>query len=240
MTGRQYLEGIPIDLFPDRMTILQQLDGWLQHPECSRQVVTLNASIMVKSFRCPVLRQVIRKADLVTIDGYGIECALRKRGVLEFSRMAGVELVRELLSLGERLRLSVFFYGGNPEIVKILERKLRGIWPGITIAGIFDGYQTGSEVRRIRERIIQCQPGLLLVGLGSPRQEIFLAQLLPSLSGTVGIGVGGAFEVIAGLKKEAPQLIRDYGWEWLYRMFQEPRKFTGLLDLARFWNRYLR
>jgi N-acetylglucosaminyldiphosphoundecaprenol N-acetyl-beta-D-mannosaminyltransferase len=240
MTGRHYLGDIPIDLFEDRTMVVARIHDWLRQPECSRQIVTLNASMLVKTLNCPALKQAIRGADLVTIDGYGIERALRKMGFSGLCRLAGVELVRELLSGGEISGLSVFFYGGSPDMVKKLRRQLKALWPGITIAGIVNGYGIRYDACRIGEEIIQCRPGLLLVGLGSPRQEIFLAKLLPHLAGTVGIGVGGALEVIAGVKKEAPQFVRDNGWEWLYRMGQEPRKLAGLIDLTRFWNRFLR
>jgi N-acetylglucosaminyldiphosphoundecaprenol N-acetyl-beta-D-mannosaminyltransferase len=240
MTGRQYLADIPIDLFEDRTMIVERIRDWLRQPECSRQIVTLNASMLVKSLNCPALKWAIRGADLVTIDGYGIERALRKMGFSGLCRMAGIELVRELLSCVEIIGLSVFFYGGSPDMVEKLRRQLKAFWPGIIIAGIVNGYDICRDACRIGERIIQCRPDLLVVGLGAPRQEIFLAKLLPHLAGTVGIGVGGALEVIAGVKKEAPQFIRDYGWEWLYRMGQEPRKFARLMDLARFWNRFLR
>jgi N-acetylglucosaminyldiphosphoundecaprenol N-acetyl-beta-D-mannosaminyltransferase len=199
--------------------------------------VTLNASMLTRTFDCPALRQAIHAADLVTIDGYGIERALRKQGFSGFCRMAGIELTRELLSVSEMLGLPVFFYGGHPATADKLERRLRMIWPGMIVAAIFDGYGLES---RIGETIMRCRPGLLVAGLGSPRQEIFLAKLLPHLSGTVGIGVGGALEVIAGVKKEAPRMIRAHGWEWLYRMFQEPRKLREIVNLARFWNRFLR
>jgi N-acetylglucosaminyldiphosphoundecaprenol N-acetyl-beta-D-mannosaminyltransferase len=240
MTGRQYLGDIPVDLFEDRTMIIRLIRGWLRQPVRPRQVVTLNASMLVKSFDCPALRRAIRGADLVTIDGYGIERALLTRGFSGFCRMAGIELMRELLSCAETLGLSVFFYGGSPEMEEMLRCKLKAIWPGMTIAGISNGYPDCDNGCRIGEKIRQCRPGLLVAGLGSPRQEIFLAGLLPDLSGTVGIGVGGALEVIAGIKKEAPRVVRDYGWEWLYRMLQEPRKFAGIVDLARFWNRFLR
>jgi N-acetylglucosaminyldiphosphoundecaprenol N-acetyl-beta-D-mannosaminyltransferase len=240
MTGRQYLADIPIDLFEDRAMIMERIRGWLRQPECPRQIVTLNASMLVKSLNCPALKRAIRGADLVTIDGCGIERALRKMGLSGICRIAGIELVRELLTCVEIIGISVFFYGGSPDMVEKLRRQLKALWPGITIAGIVNGYDIRCDARRIGDKIIQCRPGLLVVGLGSPRQEIFLAKLLPHLAGTVGIGVGGALEVIAGVKKEAPQFVRDYGWEWLYRMGQEPRKFGGLMDLARFWNRFLR
>jgi N-acetylglucosaminyldiphosphoundecaprenol N-acetyl-beta-D-mannosaminyltransferase len=240
MNGRQYLGDIPIDLFEDRTLIVRRIGGWLRQPERSRQIVTLNASMLMQSLDCPALKWAIRGADLVTIDGYGIERALRKLGFFEFCRMAGIELMRQLLSYGEILGLSVFFYGGSPGMVAKLRLQLETIWPGMVIAGIFNGYETCYDGCRVEEKIMQSRPGLLLVGLGSPRQEIFLAKLLPHLAGTVGIGVGGALEVIAGVKKEAPQLIRDHGWEWLYRMAQEPRKLAGIADLARFWDRFLR
>lgn len=213
---------------------------WLSTADKSRHIVTLNALMLMGAISDIRLNRIIRNAELITIDGQGVLRALRKSGHQFMEQFTGIDLTRELLSLCARYHYPVYFYGGSPVAVAGLRRNISREWPDLLIVGFRDGYQSILKVPEVVREIIQKQPSLLLVALGSPVQEIFLAEVLPQLKGTVGIGVGGTFDILAGLKREAPQFIRNHGWEWLYRMIQEPAKFKQFPVLFRFWRRYLR
>jgi N-acetylglucosaminyldiphosphoundecaprenol N-acetyl-beta-D-mannosaminyltransferase len=231
-----------VDLFPGRAELLATITSWFARPERSRQVVTINARMLMAALVNPALGQAVRRADLVVADGYGVEQALRRRGYTAFTRMAGIDLVKGLLSWGSSRALTVYCYGGKVTMRGRLTESIKRRWPGIVIGGIYDGYGVRSTPEGIKRELLQTgQPRLVLVGLGTPAQELFLAQLLPQLAGgVVGIGVGGALEVLAGSRMEAPRWFRDNGWEWGFRMAQQPRKLSGVVDLVRFWRCFLR
>lgn len=239
MRNVEYLDGIPVDLNTND-EIFELVNGWLFQRLRSRHIITLNATMLMTALQDDYFGEIIKQADLVTVDGYGIDWGLRQKGYHNFQRLTGVNLTRELLTQSCQKGFSVYFLGGTPKVAAMLRKILPVQWPGLNICGIQDGYGNCLSPTAITQEIIARKPHLLLVGLGSPQQEVFLAGILPYLEATVGIGVGGTFEVLMGLKWEAPQFIRDHGWEWCFRMFQDPHRLKLIPDLVRFWYRYLR
>lgn len=233
------INGIPIHPLP-AVQVDELITGWLRRGDCSRQVVTINAVMLNYALRDPEFAQILHRADLVTVDGYGVRWALQMMGQLGVRQYPGVSLTRNLLSWSAGAGCPVFFYGGSPRIAEALEQVVRIQWPTLIVCGIRQGFGGVSMNETVAREIIQAQPRLLLVGLGSPEQELFLAEVLPKLKGTVGIGVGGSFEILAGCKREAPGFVREHGLEWLYRMVQDPRKLRRIPDLVRFWGMVMR
>ncbi len=238
MNTRNYLQGVPVDILPE-MQILDQIHNWFLEPGKARHIVTLNALMLVAAVHNPEFNRIIREADLITIDGYGILKALQRKGYENIRQFTGIDLTRYLLSHCAINGYTVYIYGGSPMVVSHLRRAFARNWPELTMAGIRDGYGDTVFGQRyetlVLEEIVQKQPALLLAGLGSPRQEFFLAKVLPCLNKTVGIGIGGAFDVLSGTKKEAPRFLRNHGWEWCYRMLQDPAKLKRIPDLCKFW-----
>jgi len=232
MTRRHYLKEIPVDAGP-RDEIRQTISNWLISGNRSRQVITLNAAMLISALNNLRLKQIIQTACLVAVDGYSIRLALEKRG-LRTERFPGVELADELLKFCVQERLPIFCYGGTEETVLRMQKKYYG--NGSVL--IRDGYKVKEDL--IREEIIKLEPKLLLAGLGSPRQEYFLAELLPKLKATVGIGIGGALEIISGQTPRAPAILVNHGWEWCYRMIRDPQKIKLLPELIKFWYYFLR
>lgn len=228
---RYYINEVPVDTGP-RSVIWETVVNWLNKAEKPRQVITLNAVILIEALKNHRLMEIIQRADLVTVDGYGILLALKKNGYWS-ERFPGVELADRLLSYCVQKQLPVYCYGGSKESVRRLKYKYDQ-----ELVLFRDGF--GEKEFLIREEILTLQPALLLTGLGSPRQELFLAKLLPELKATVGIGVGGAFEIFSGLKPRAPATFSNHGWEWCYRMFHEPQKIKYLPELIKFWYGFLR
>lgn len=238
MVKSQILD-IPLDIMSQE-EVLIKITSWLEHPVKSRQIVTVNALILMRALGDARLKRIIQQADLALIDGYGVAQALRKRGYSVPSHLPGVELVKHLLNLCSVQRRRVAFYGSHSTVVELLKVRIGELWPGIDLSFIGDGYNQNEPEESVKMKLIKENPEVLLVGLGSPAQEFFLAEILPQLRGTVGIGVGGSFEVLSGWKREAPDLIRYHGLEWLFRMLQNPSKLTNLPDLIRFWYLFLR
>ena len=231
MIRRCYLGEIPVDAGL-RSEVGRTVGSWLLSGQESRQVVTLNAAMLSLALGNTRLKGIIQKADLVIVDGYGIKMALERRGIGTQS-FPGVELAVEMISLCIREKLPVYCFGGTKRTVTGLRQKYDG-------SAVFcrDGFSEDEAL--IREEIVKLDPRLLLVGLGSPRQECFLAEILPDLTATVGIGIGGALEIISGQKPRAPQFLINHGGEWCYRMFRDPKKLKLLPELIKFWYRFLR
>ena len=239
MRHKGYIEDIPID-FGDKNELLELISGWIGKTEKSRQIVTLNALMLISALKDGDLNHVIRKADLVTVDGRGVLLALQKKGYANVAQLTGVEVTKSLLTYCMDAKFPVYFYGGVPKVSIMLSRILSQSWPGLTISAIRDGYGSKLTPYGVMEEIIQKKPALVIAGIGSPAQEIFLAEVLRYMEGTVGIGVGGALDVISGFKRETPSLLRENALEWLYRMFQDPAKFKKFPHLVKFWYKFLR
>lgn len=239
MRNVAYFNGIPVDL-KNNQEIYELVTCWLYMGDKSRQIVTLNAVILISALRNPFLKETIQRADLVTIDGYGIEWVLQKNGYPCTQRLRGVDLTRALLIKAVQSGSTVYFFGGTPKIARLIQETFSYSWPGLLISGIRDGYGYYLTRNEIIKDIIDKQPHLLFVGLGSPEQELFLAEVLPYLERTIGVGVGGTLAVLTGVKQEAPRFIRERGLEWCFRMFQEPQKIRLIPDLICFWYRFLR
>lgn len=229
---RNYLDKIPVDA-GSRRDIWETIINWLNKREKSRQIVTLNAVMLISALKNNRLKEVIQRSDLVSVDGYGILLALKKKGFWT-ERFPGVELAERLISYCVQKQLPVYGYGGSKESIRRLREKYCNNKLVLFRAGF------GEREDQIQKEILSVQPALLLTGLGSPRQEFFLAEIIPKLKITVGIGIGGAFETISGLKPRAPAILSNHGWEWCYRMLDDPRKIKHLPELIEFWRRFLR
>lgn len=232
MIQRCYLNDVPVDVGP-KSAIREKIVDWLTIGDKPRQVVTLNALMLIAAEKDHRLKGIIQKAALVSADGYGIMLALKKRGIWT-ERCPGVELAELLFDYCVETHLPVYCYGGSNEIVRRLSERLADKSRIIVRKGF------GENEDLIREEIVKANPRLLLTGLGSPRQEIFISELMPKLKATVGIGIGGALEIISGQKSRAPAILGDHGWEWCYRMAQDPKKIRHLPELVEFWHDFLR
>ena len=232
MINRYYFNEIPVDSGL-RTEVRRTVNDWLFTGEKPRQVVTLNATMLTSALKQSRLKRVIQRADLVTVDGYGIMMALQRRGI-RTERFPGVELAGQLLDFCIQEKLLVYCLGGTKGTVL----RLRQIYGGHGSVFFRDGFSEDDDL--VREEIMKLDPKLILAGLGSPRQECFLAELLPKMTAAVGVGIGGALEIISGQKPRAPKFLINHGGEWCYRMLQDPRKLKLLPDLVEFWYRFLR
>jgi N-acetylglucosaminyldiphosphoundecaprenol N-acetyl-beta-D-mannosaminyltransferase len=193
-----------------------------------RQHVVLNAAKVVELERSPDLAEVIRRCDLVSPDGVSVVWASRLLGRPLPERVSGIDLMERLVAAAAKDGRTVYFLGARPEVVARTVEVLQARHPDLRVAGFHHGYWTDDEemVARIRE----AAPDYLLVGIPSPRKEFWLSANLRSLGVPFAMGVGGSFDVIAGVHRRAPRWAREHGLEWLWRLLQEPR---------RMWRRYL-
>ncbi len=200
--------------------------GWGAH------VVTLNAEMAMLADRTPQLKAVLSQAELVIPDGAGIVLYFRIKGQ-RIQRCPGIELAESLL---QRLASdqSAFFLGAAPGVAEQAAQSWLDRKPGLTIAGVQDGYFTPDEVPALEARLQALQPTIILVALGVPRQEYWIAERRSLCPAAIWVGVGGSFDIWAGNKVRAPAFFCNNNLEWLYRLYQEPWRWRRMLALPKF------
>lgn len=181
----------------------------------------------------PQFRSIYADASLVLADGMPVVwlsrlAAARGRGPAIRERVAGSDLLWELSRASARCGLRLFFLGGPPGVAELAAKEVARRYPGVEICGIysppFETFSTLEEQDRIRQRIRDAAPDVLLVGFGAPKQEKWIAANKNVLHVPVCIGVGGSFEMAAGVLRRAPRWAQRIGLEWAFRMVQDPRR----------------
>lgn len=193
-------------------------------------VGVLNAAKIVNLRRNSVLRNSLIECDMIVADGQAVVWASKLLGRPLPERIAGIDLFVRLLALADAEGRSVALLGARPDVLAAMETAIRTRYPNLTIAYSHHGYFKSEEAEGIASGIRDCGADMLFLGMVSPKKEIFLATYGPSLGVPVLHGVGGSFDILAGLTRRAPPLWQKFGMEWAYRVLQEPR---------RLWWRYL-
>jgi len=202
----------------------------------SKYIVTPNAEIVMQARGNSRLKKIINSAWLSSPDGSGILLAsklLPERKVFA-ERVAGFDLMEALLELAAGKDYSVYFLGGRPGIAKKAKENVDESYPGINICGCHHGYLDEQLTEKVIADINQQSPDLLLVGMGAPRQEYFIAENQDKLDFKVALTVGGSFDVISGEKVRAPVWVQKIYLEWLYRLLQEPSRWKRIVVLPHF------
>ena len=206
---------------------------WKRQPS---QVVTPNTDHVMIFQKEKEFQGIYSRAALVTADGSPLIWASYFLGTPLKERVTGADLVPELCRLSAEKKYKLFFMtgGSDASIGEKAAEELKKKYPGIQIVGIYYppfGFEKNPiESARIIEKIKAVSPDMLFVGVGTPKQEKWIARHLDEMGVPVSIGVGASFHFIAGAVRRAPMFMRRCGFEWLWRLFQEP---------GRLWKRYL-
>jgi len=190
----------------------------------------VNVAKLVNSRKDPELRRSVQEADMVLADGLPVVWLSKWMGDPLPERVAGIDIMHRLLELADQRHYSVYFLGAKREVVDKVAEYTRVHHPGARIAGWRDGYFTAEEDAQVAEEIRKSRPDILFVAITSPKKEHFLRRYGPIMQVPVCHGVGGSFDVVAGVTRRAPLWMQRWGLEWLYRVIQEP---------GRMWKRYL-
>lgn len=191
----------------------------------------LNAAKIVELHRNSLLRDSLMECDLLLADGQSVVWASKLLGRPLPERVAGIDILTRLLFLAHRDDLSIALLSAKPEVLTEMRRVIAQRFPGLRIAYSHHGYYEAGEAGQIAAGIRESGADMLFLGMTSPKKEIFLGSYGASLNVPVLHGVGGSFDIIAGLTKRAPVAWQRSGMEWAYRLLQEPR---------RLWWRYLK
>ena len=219
--------GLPVHLIDDYTAWLRSRIG----QQLGTHVVTLNAEMSMQAEQNPALSNAIQQAELVIPDGAGVVLYLKLLFHQQVQRCPGIELAESLL---QNTEARVFFYGGAPEVAAKAAEMWRQKVPDLKIVGTQHGYISPEEAEQFQQTLSQLQPQLILVGLGVPRQELWIAQNRYLCPNATWIGVGGSFDIWAGTKSRAPAWLANNNLEWLYRLYQEPWRWRRMLALPQF------
>jgi N-acetylglucosaminyldiphosphoundecaprenol N-acetyl-beta-D-mannosaminyltransferase len=197
-------------------------------------IATANAEMILRATYDPVLMDILRQASLVVPDGAGTVWAAHHLGYDMPERVAGYDLAQELLRAAPARHRRIFFFGSAPGVADKAKAKAEELYPGVDIVGVRNGYFTKADEPDIIRRIREAKPDMLLAALGVPKQEKWLMQYREELGVPLSIGVGGTFDVMAGVMKRAPHWMQKAKLEWLFRGLLQPKRAGRLLALPKF------
>ncbi|MFO5494079.1 MAG: WecB/TagA/CpsF family glycosyltransferase [Cuspidothrix sp.] len=199
-------------------------------------VVTLNAEMTMQAERNLALAKVIKNAELVIPDGAGVVLYLQYLLGQDIQRCPGIELAEKLLETvaKQQMAASIFLYGGAPGVAATAANLWQEKLPTLKILGTHSGYHSPEEEQQLLETLTQLQPQIIFVGLGVPRQELWIAEHRHLCPHSMWVGVGGSFDIWSGTKTRAPHWLANNNLEWLYRLYQEPWRWRRMLALPEF------
>jgi N-acetylglucosaminyldiphosphoundecaprenol N-acetyl-beta-D-mannosaminyltransferase len=226
---RTRLFGVQVDALTmaesvDRATELVERAGPAVHHVC------INAAKVVRMQDDAELRRIIESSEMVHVDGTSVCWAAGLLGAGIPERVAGIDFMDALLARAAERGWRVFFLGATDEVVERTVAVELERHPGLQVAGWRNGFWTEDEEDAVVAAVAATAPDLLLLALPTPKKELFASRRLEALNARFVMGVGGSFDVAAGITKRAPLWMQRAGLEWFFRLVQEPR---------RMWKRYL-
>ena len=198
----------------------------------ARYVVTPNPEIVMNVRENPALREAVKQAALVLPDGVGVVYGAQILGTPLKEKTPGIDFAARVMECLAAKQGSVFLFGAKPGVAELAGENLKTMFPGLVIAGTNDGYFTDDVP--IVEKINAAKPDLLLVCLGSPKQELWMRSHAPELDVGLMAGLGGSLDVFAGVVERAPERWQKLGLEWLYRLLKEPKRIGRMMKLPQF------
>ena len=176
------------------------------------------------------LQKIVNSCPLINADGASIVWAAKKLGVPLKERVAGIDLFENLVKLAAEKGYKIYLFGAKEEVVTKVKKIFEEKYPTIQIVGYRNGYFTEADEPEIVKNMHNSGADMMFVAFSSPKKEFWVNKYLNEMNIPFVMGVGGSFDVVAGVTNRAPKWMQDHGLEWFYRFIQEPR---------RLWNRYV-
>lgn len=222
--------GCPLDCYTSG-EVLELIRGAIDRRDRKCIIHFINGNKIAQAHEDPEMRAILWRGDLVLVDGQPLLPMARMLGLQVPERIDGIGLMEKLLQLADDRAYRVFLLGAKQPILDACVDGIRKRFPHLVVAGTRNGYFKEDELPEIVDAINATEPDILFVGIGTPTKERLADQWGSRIEAPVIQGVGGSFDVMAGLVKRAPVWMQRTGLEWLYRVVQEPRRM--------FW-RYLK
>lgn len=225
MTNGAVILGVPVDNVSMEGT-LQKIEEFIRDGSF-HQIATANVDYLVNAVNNPQYREILCRCDLVVADGMPVVVASRLLGSPVAERVTGADLVPRLAHLSRRKRYGIFLLGATPEVCGVAASRLEKMGarivgrlsPPVCLPDEFDNDHILAEIEK-------ANPDILLVAFGSPKQEVWINQHRDRLKVPVCIGIGGSLDFLAGKVARAPGWMQRAGFEWVYRIWAEPRRLV--------------
>ena len=189
------------------------------------QIVTINPEMIEMGNKDKELGNILKNADLVIPDGFGIKLALKLRGISQ-EQIPGIEFARELINICAENNYPIGFLGAKEEVLNKAVENIKQQTPNLNVVYQKNGYYNNED--SLIEEILMANPKVLLVALGVPKQEFLINKIKAKNNDIILIGVGGSFDVWAGYVERAPKQWQKLGLEWLYRTIKQPERFKRI------------
>lgn len=195
-------------------------------------ILAINPEKIMNSRKDQKLKRILEESTYPIPDGIGVVYASKIHKGNITSRITGIDLMNALILEASKKEYKVFLYGSKSEVLERTISTIKEKYPNIKIVGSINGYEKNQD--RIINLINKSKPDILFVALGSPKQEYFIYDNYVKLNCKIFMGVGGAFDILSGKTKRAPEWMRKKGLEWLYRLFCEPQRIIRQIKLVPF------
>lgn len=244
--------GVRVDCV-DFAETLDRLDDWLTakpvtttdqleipNAQCirpfvsTRHLCTVNPEFIMHARREPAFAAVLQQADLCVADGIGVLWAAKRQGVRLPERVTGSDGIYRICERAAAQGWTVFLLGAAPGVAEMAATRLQGLYPALSVVGTYSGSPAEAEWPAISNRLCEATPDILFVAYGNPQQDLWIAQHRDELPAKVALGVGGAFDFVAGVTTRAPHWLQRLGLEWLYRLMTQPWRWRRMLALPWF------
>lgn len=225
--------GVDIDLIS-----MQEAVDWVDatiQKKVPCQIITANPEMVMVAQKDQRFYQIMNQADLVIPDGIGLILGAKYFLNTEIpERVTGFDLSVELFQLAQKKGYRIYLFGAAEGVAAEASKKLIKQFPGLQIVGSHHGYVTDKKRSEVIAEIKELMVDILLVGLGAPRQDIFIADYKDQYQVPVSIGIGGSIDIWAEQKSRAPVFLQNLHLEWFYRLLNEPSRFFRMLVLPKF------
>lgn len=230
--------GVSVDCvdFAQTLNIITDWIDGRSSESCSavRQLCTVNPEFVMHARRDPRFADTLQQADLCVPDGAGLLWAARRQGIVLKERVTGSDGIYHICERAAQKNWRVFFLGAAPGVAAETARRLQQQYPGLLVAGCDSGSPDEAEWPAIQAQLHEAKPDILFVAYGHPKQDLWIAQHRQALPVKVAIGIGGAFDFVAGVTRRAPRWMQRWGIEWLYRLIIQPWRWRRMLALPHF------
>lgn len=194
------------------------------------QHVVINASKINLMESDSKLAKIVNSCPLINADGASVVWAAKRLGIPLTERVTGCDLFQKLVAVSSEKGYKIFLFGAKEEVVTKVKAIYEKQYPGIQIVGYRNGYFTETDEPQIVKQMRDSEADMMFVAFSSPKKEYWVNKYLEEINIPFVMGVGGSFDIVAGVTKRAPKWFQEHGMEWFYRFVQEPR---------RMWKRYI-
>lgn len=222
MNERMQILGITID----PLTMKETVDAVEQyvlknHP---LHLMGVNADKINQCYEDEKIKKIVNESGIINADGASVVLASKFLGAPVPERVAGIDLMQNLLELSNKKGYSVYFFGAKEEILQDMLKVFKQRYPNLNVVGYRNGYFSLEDEKKIQEDIKERKPDFVFVGITSPKKEYIIQSFMDNGINTVFMGVGGSFDVLSGHIKRAPLWMQKLNLEWLFRVVNEPKR----------------